>query len=71
MTKKIISFEDYQKTYDHSVADPEGFWAEQANSFQWKKPWKKNAEMEFPRTKSQLVCGRKAQYHRKRAGSAP
>lgn len=36
----ISSFEAYQEMYDKSVADPEAFWSEMANSFlSWDKPF--------------------------------
>jgi acetyl-CoA synthetase len=37
MTLQIKTIEEYQKAYEKSVADPEGFWAEQASTFSWKK----------------------------------
>ncbi len=39
MSHKITSWEQYQTTYKRSVEDPEGFWAEIADSFQWHKKW--------------------------------
>jgi len=37
----IKSFDEYQKMYDRSVNDPEGFWLEQAETLDWfKKPTK-------------------------------
>jgi acetyl-CoA synthetase len=47
MTFHIKSFEEYKKAYQHSVEDPEGFWAEQASTFQWKKKWDKVLEWDF------------------------
>ncbi len=47
MTLQIRSWEEYQAAYRRSVADPEGFWAEQARSFVWRKPWDKVLEWEF------------------------
>ncbi|MES2797838.1 MAG: acetate--CoA ligase [Bacteroidota bacterium] len=44
---KINSFEEYQIQYNKSVADPEGFWAEIASNFLWKKPWTKTLEWNF------------------------
>lgn len=44
---KISTFEEYQTAYSQSVEDPEGFWAEIAQQFQWKKPWKKVLEWNF------------------------
>lgn len=45
--KKIGSLEEYREEYAKSVADPEAFWAEQAQTFTWKKPWDKVLEWEF------------------------
>ncbi len=47
MTHVIRSFEDYQRVYQRSVEDPEGFWAEQAATFQWQQPWGKVVEWDF------------------------
>ncbi len=44
---RIRTFEDYQTAYQHSVEDPEGFWAEVAQEFKWHKPWKKVLEWDF------------------------
>jgi acetyl-CoA synthetase len=41
------SFDTYQKMYDRSVQDPEGFWSEIANGFVWKKKWDKVREYSF------------------------
>jgi acetyl-CoA synthetase len=38
----------YREMYQHSVDDPEGFWAEQAEKFvSWYKPWSKVLEWDF------------------------
>ena len=47
MTDRITSFAHYQEVYQKSVEDPEGFWAEQASKFQWRKPWDKVLEWNF------------------------
>ncbi|MEM7368490.1 MAG: acetate--CoA ligase [Bacteroidota bacterium] len=47
MTDRITSFAQYQEVYQQSVSDPEGFWAEQAGRFQWKKTWDKVLEWNF------------------------
>ncbi|MEL7117936.1 MAG: acetate--CoA ligase [Bacteroidota bacterium] len=47
MTLQIKSFDEYQEVYKRSVEDPEGFWAEQASTFTWKKPWDKVLEWDF------------------------
>lgn len=59
MTKKITSFEDYQETYNRSVSDPEGFWHEQASSFQWKKPYKEVVKWNFRQPKVKWFAGGK------------
>lgn len=45
--KKINSLEEYHQEYQRSVEDPEGFWNEKAETFQWKKKWDKTLEWEF------------------------
>ncbi len=35
----VNSMEDYQREYDHSIADPQAFWAEKAEAFHWFKKW--------------------------------
>jgi len=44
---RIRTFEEYQAAYQHSVEDPEGFWAEVAQEFKWHKPWKKVLDWNF------------------------
>lgn len=39
MDLQVKSFEDYQKTYKRSVEDPEGFWADVAGQFFWRRKW--------------------------------
>jgi acetyl-CoA synthetase len=43
----IDKLEDYQREYQRSVEDPEGFWAEKASALQWRKPWDKVLEWNF------------------------
>ena len=47
MIQKINSFEEYQSEYQKSVEDPEAFWAEKAETFQWKRKWDKVLEWNF------------------------
>ena len=47
MNYQITSFEEYQKAYQRSVEDPEGFWAEIAQEFSWRKPWDTTLQWEF------------------------
>ncbi len=35
----VSSFDQYQKMYDRSIEDPEGFWSEIADTFVWQKKW--------------------------------
>ncbi len=44
---RIQSLEDYQRSYDCSVQDPEGFWTDIAQSYHWRKKWDKTLEWEF------------------------
>jgi acetyl-CoA synthetase len=39
MTNKITSFAEYLQKYKDSVADPEGFWGNIAESHYWQKKW--------------------------------
>jgi acetyl-CoA synthetase len=45
----IKSMEEYQKLYNRSVEDPEGFWAELAQQLDWFKKWDKVLEWDFDR----------------------
>lgn len=44
---RIRTFDEYQIAYKKSVEDPEGFWAEIAQEFQWRKPWTKTLQWNF------------------------
>lgn len=44
---QIKSREEYEKIYKKSVEDPEGFWAEIAENFVWRKKWDKMLEWNF------------------------
>ena len=50
---QIRSFEQYQSAYARSISDPEGFWSEVAQEFQWREKWSKVLEWNFrePRVK--------------------
>ncbi len=47
MTLQIKSLKQYKSVYKKSVKDPEGFWAEQAETFQWQKKWDTTLEWDF------------------------
>ena len=43
----IGSMEDYKKMYEHSINNPEDFWAEQAERITWFKKWDNIWEWDF------------------------
>lgn len=47
MTLQVKSLAEYKEAYQKSVNDPEGFWAAQAETFQWKKKWDKTLAWNF------------------------
>lgn len=47
MSNKIQTLSGYIHEYQKSVLQPEEFWAKIAESFHWKKPWKKTLEWDF------------------------
>jgi acetyl-CoA synthetase len=47
MQHKITSFEQYEEVYKKSVENPELFWSEIAETFQWRKKWDKVLEWNF------------------------
>ncbi len=44
---QISTFKEYKEKYEQSVNDPEGFWEEVADHFQWKKKWDKVLDWDF------------------------
>ncbi len=44
---QIDSMEAYREAYRRSVEDPEGFWAEIAGQFRWRKTWDKVLDWNF------------------------
>ncbi|SHM39872.1 acetate--CoA ligase [Chitinophaga sp. CF418] len=44
---QIKSLEEYQENYKQSVMDPEGFWANVADHFYWRRKWDKVLEWNF------------------------
>lgn len=48
---QIKTFEEYHSAYKRSVEDPEGFWAEVAENFHWKKKWSKVLNWNFKEPK--------------------
>ncbi len=54
---RIKTFEEYKVAYQQSVGDPEGFWAEVAQQFQWRKPWKKVLSWDFQEARTKWFEG--------------
>lgn len=54
---QIKSFESYKDAYEKSVNDPEGFWAEIAAHFQWRKKWDKVLNWNFSEPKVEWFAG--------------
>lgn len=44
---RITSFDQYLSEYKRSIDDPEGFWAEKAFAFSWRKRWDKVLQWNF------------------------
>ncbi len=55
----ITSIREYQDLYKKSVDDPEGFWAEVADEFLWRKKWKKVLKWDFKKPEVQWFIGGK------------
>ncbi|MBL7722655.1 MAG: acetate--CoA ligase [Chitinophagaceae bacterium] len=56
---QIKTAEQYEAAHKKSVTDPEGFWAEVASGFQWKKKWEKVLEWNFKEPKIEWFKGAK------------
>src|SRR5580704_6891379 len=56
---QIKSLEDYRSAYKKSEENPEGFWSEIAENFQWKKIWDKVLEWNFKDPKIKWFIGGK------------
>ncbi len=56
---QIKSIEEYHREYSKSVSDPEGFWANVAENFQWRKKWDKVLEWNFKEPKIEWFKGGK------------
>ena len=57
MILQIQNLEEYQQDYQRSVADPEAFWAEMADSFVWKKKWDRVLDWDFRTPKVEWFSG--------------
>ncbi|MBK7936936.1 MAG: acetate--CoA ligase [Lewinellaceae bacterium] len=59
MTLQIKTLDQYHEVYNRSVVDPEGFWGEQASTFQWIKPWRRVLKWNFREPNVQWFVGGK------------
>ncbi len=59
MAHRINNFEEYKTEYQNSVENPEAFWEEQANRFQWRKKWDKTLEWNFSEPRIEWFKGGK------------
>ncbi len=50
----IKSREEYQKMYDRSIQDPEGFWGEVAEQFHWFEKWDKVFDYNYDRRQGKV-----------------
>ena len=56
---QIRSLEEYQSVYQKSVTDPEGFWADIASNFFWRKRWDRVLDWTFTDPKIEWFIGGK------------
>lgn len=54
---QLKTFQAYQEAYQHSVENPEAFWAAIAANFQWKKTWDNVLDWNFTEPKVQWFQG--------------
>src|SRR5687768_15481745 len=47
MTLQIKNIEEYHNAYQRSIVEPEVFWAEQANTFEWSQKWNEVLQWNF------------------------
>ena len=59
MNLQFKSIQDYQEAYRHSMADPDSFWAEQAETYLWSTRWTKVSEPDFIEAHNQWYLGGK------------
>ena len=56
---QINTFKEYKEKYEQSVNDPEAFWAEVAEHFQWQKKWDKVLDWDFSKPEIKWFQGAK------------
>lgn len=56
---QLKSFDEYKQAWQHSVTDPEGFWANVADHFYWRRKWDKVLEWDFRKPDVKWFTGAK------------
>src|ERR1700712_2684757 len=56
---RISSFDEYHKVYKQSIEQPEEFWGNIADNFQWRKKWDKVLNWNFKEPKIEWFKGAK------------
>ncbi len=59
LNARIKSRQEYERIYERSLKDPEGFWSEIAEQLFWFKKWDKVNEEDFPKAKIKWFIGGK------------
>jgi len=59
MTLQIKNIEEYHQAYKRSVEQPESFWEEQADTFQWMKRWDNVLQWDFHKADTKWFIGGK------------
>jgi acetyl-CoA synthetase len=59
MNFQIKTTEEYQAAYNKSVTEPEAFWADIANQYNWRRKWDKALEWNFEEPNIQWFQGGK------------
>ena len=54
---RIGSWSEYQRAYQLSIADPEAFWAAEADRFTWKRKWNRVLEWDFKKPEVKWFIG--------------
>ena len=57
--RRLRSKEEYDAAYNNSVNDPEGFWAAQADTFEWRKKWNTVLEWDLDKPDVKWFAGGK------------
>lgn len=56
---QLKTYDEYKTAYQKSVADPEAFWGDVAENFQWRKKWDKVLDWNFREPKVEWFTGGK------------